>query len=154
MSENKSKIFFNRKAKYNYEIIQKFEAGLVLNGNEIRSIREGKVVLENSYAVFKKNELWILNLFVDLKSFKNSKVENQDDVRPKKLLLTRKQLDKIAQILRANNFTVIPFDLHFNKKGFLKVNIAISKGRKKEDLREYKKQQDWKREKQKMERKG
>ena len=72
----------------------------------------------------------------------------------KKLLLTRKQLDKIAQILRANNFTVIPFDLHFNKKGFLKVNIAISKGRKKEDLREYKKQQDWKREKQKMERKG
>ena len=54
MSENKSKIFFNRKAKYNYEIIQKFEAGLVLNGNEIRSIREGKVVLENSYAVFKK----------------------------------------------------------------------------------------------------
>ena len=86
---------------------------------------------------------------MDLKSFKNSKVENQDDVRPKKLLLTRKQLDKIAQILRANNFTVIPFDLHFNKKGFLKVNIAISKGRKKEDLREYKKQQDWKREKQK-----
>ena len=69
MSENKSKIFFNRKAKYNYEIIQKFEAGLVLNGNEIRSIREGKVVLENSYAVFKKNELWILNLFVDLKKF-------------------------------------------------------------------------------------
>ena len=63
------KFFFNRKAKYNYEIIQKFEAGLVLNGNEIRSIREGKVVLENSYAVFKKNELWILNLFVDLKKF-------------------------------------------------------------------------------------
>ena len=121
MSENKSKIFFNRKAKYNYEIIQKFEAGLVLNGNEIRSIREGKVVLENSYAVFKKNELWILNLFVDLKSFKNSKVENQDDVRPKKLLLTRKQLDKIAQILRANNFTVIPFDLHFNKRDLLYV---------------------------------
>ena len=58
-----------------------------MNGNEIRSIREGKVVLENSYAVFKKNELWILNLFVDLKSFKNSKVENQDDVRPKKITL-------------------------------------------------------------------
>ena len=72
MSKKKIKIFQNRKAKFNYETIEKFETGIVLLGNEIRSIRDGKVVLDNSYAVFKKGEVWILNLYVDLKGYKKS----------------------------------------------------------------------------------
>ena len=149
MSKKKIKIFQNRKARFSYEIIEKFETGIVLLGNEIRSIRDGKVVLDNSYAVFKKGEVWILNLYVDLKGYKKG-FETSDNVRPKKLLLKKKQIDKISQSLRSNNYTLVPLNLHFNNKGFLKVELSISKGRKKADLREYKKQQDWKKEKQKL----
>ena len=149
MSKKKIKIFQNRKAKFNYETIEKFETGIVLLGNEIRSIRDGKVVLDNSYAVFKKGEVWILNLYVDLKGYKKG-FDNSDNVRPKKLLLKKKQIEKISNSLRSNNYTMIPLNLHFNSKGFLKVDLSISKGRKKADLREYKKQQDWKKEKLKL----
>ena len=145
----KVKIFHNRKARYNYEVIEKFEVGIVLFGNEIRSIRDGRVVLDNSFAVIKKNEAWILNLFIDLKDLKN-KFDNADGLRPKKLLLKKKQIEKLSHKLKNNSYTMVPLDLHFNKKGFLKVLLAISKGRKKADLREYKKQQDWKKEKQKL----
>ena len=89
MSKKKIKIFQNRKARFNYETIEKFETGIVLLGNEIRSIRDGKVVLDNSYAVFKKGEVWILNLYVDLKGYKKG-FDNSDNVRPKKLLLKKK----------------------------------------------------------------
>ena len=149
MSNKKLKIYQNRKARFNYEIIQTFEVGIVLFGNEIRSIRDGRVVIDNSYAVIKKNEIWIMNLFIDLKDLKN-KFDNSDNLRPKKLLLKRKQIEKISQSLKNNSFTMVPLDLHFNEKGFLKVKLALSKGRKKADLREYKKQKDWNKEKQKL----
>ena len=149
MSKKKIKTFQNRKARFNYETIQKLEAGIVLFGNEIRSIRDGKVVLDNSYAIVKKSEVWILNLYVDLKGYKKT-FDNSDNIRPKKLLLKKKQIEKISHSLRSNNYTLIPLDLHFNSKGFLKVDLSISKGRKKADLREYKKQQDWKKEKHKL----
>ena len=149
MSNKKLKIFQNRKARFNYEIIQTFEVGIVLFGNEIRSIRDGRVVIDNSYAVIKKNEIWIMNLFIDLKDLKN-KFDNSDNLRPKKLLLKRKQIEKISQSLKNNSFTMVPLDLHFNEKGFLKVKLALSKGRKKAELREYKKQKDWNKEKQKL----
>ena len=149
MSNKKLKIFQNRKALFNYEIIQTFEVGIVLFGNEIRSIRDGRVVIDNSYAVIKKNEIWIMNLFIDLKELKN-KFDNSDNLRPKKLLLKRKQIEKISHCLKGNNYTMVPLDLHFNKKGFLKIKLALSKGRIKADLREYKKQQYWKKEKQKL----
>ena len=86
--QNQRKIL-NRRARYDYEIQSQIEAGIVLNGSEVKSIRLGKVVLDNSYAVFKKGELWILNLYIDLKNL-NKKLENIDNLRPKKLLLSRK----------------------------------------------------------------
>ena len=125
----KIKIFQNRKARFNYETIQKLEAGIVLFGNEIRSIRDGKVVLDNSYAVFKKGEIWILNLYVDLKGYKKG-FETSDNVRPKKLLLKKKQIDKISQSLRSNNYTMVPLNLHFNNKGFLKGVINFKRKKK------------------------
>ena len=103
MSNKKLKIFQNRKALFNYEIIQTFEVGIVLFGNEIRSIRDGRVVIDNSYAVIKKNEIWIMNLFIDLKELKN-KFDNSDNLRPKKLLLKRKQIEKISHCLKGNNY--------------------------------------------------
>ena len=149
MSIKSTKSIDNRKARYNYEIIEKIEAGIVLKGSEIRSIRLGKVIIDNSYATIKKNEIWILNLYIDLKNSEKKIIQIEND-RPKKLLLKRNQIEKIKLKIKNNGFTLIPLKLHYNKKGFLKVDLGISRGRKKQDLREYKKQQDWKKEKSKL----
>ena len=152
MKKSKSIIALNRKAKFNYQIIDQLEVGIVLTGAEVKSIRKGGVSLENSYAVDKKGEFWINNLYVDLKSYENSP-EIANNMRSKKLLLNKNEIYKINMKVKQNGLTMIPLDLHFNKKGFIKILLGISKGRKKGDLREYKKQQDWKREKARMEKK-
>ena len=146
MKKFNSIIAQNRKAKFNYTIIENIEVGMVLNGAEVKSIRRGKVSLDNSYAAEKKGELWINNLYIDLKEY-NSLQEEIKNTRPRKLLLKKVEMNKIKIKINQNGFTLIPLDLHFNAKGFIKVLLGISKGRKKQDLREYKKQQDWKREK-------
>ena len=145
---NQRKIF-NRRARYDYEIHSQIETGVILKGNEIKSIRLGKVVLDNAYAILKKGEIWMMNLFIDLKNY-NKKFENIENLRPKKLLLSKKEIAKITQTLKTNNFTMIPLNMHFNKKGFVKIDLGISKGRKKADKREYKKDQDWKRQKERL----
>ena len=152
MKKSKSIIALNRKAKFNYQIIDQIEVGIVLTGFEVKSIRKGGVSLDNSYAVDKKGELWINNLYVDLKSYENSP-ETTNNIRSKKLLLKKTEIYKINMKVKQNGLTMIPLDLHFNKKGFIKILLGISKGRKKGDLREYKKQQDWKREKARLEKK-
>ena len=152
MKKSKSIIALNRKAKFNYQIIEQIEVGIVLTGAEVKSIRKGGVSLDNSYAVDKKGELWINNLYVDLKSYENSP-ETTNNIRSKKLLLNKTEIYKINMKVKQNGLTMIPLDLHFNNKGFIKILLGISKGRKKGDIREYKKQQDWKREKARLEKK-
>ena len=144
---NQKKIL-NRRARYDYEIHSQIEAGIILNGSEVKSIRLGKVVLENAYAIVKKGELWMMNMFVDLKNYK--KIDAISNLRAKKLLLSKKEIEKISLTLKNNNYTIIPLNIHFNNKGFIKVDLGISKGRKKVDKREYKKDQDWKREKERL----
>ncbi len=152
MKKVNSIIAQNRKAKFNYSIIENIEVGMVLNGAEVKSIRVGKVSLDNSYAAEKKGELWINNLYIDIKDYKNQH-EDINNTRPRKLLLKKMEINKLKIKIKQNGFTLIPLDLHFNSKGFIKVLLGISKGRKKHDLREYKKQQDWKREKSRLEKK-
>ena len=152
MKKSKSIIALNRKAKFDYQIIDQIEVGIVLTGAEVKSIRKGRVSLDNSYAVDKKGEFWINNLYVDLKNYENS-TETANNTRSKKLLLNKTEIYKINMKVKQNGLTMIPLDLHFNNKGFIKILLGISKGRKKGDLREYKKQQDWKREKARLEKK-
>ena len=139
----------NKKAKFSYEIIEKIEAGIILKGSEVKAIRDNKVAIENAYAVIKKNEIWMINLHIDTKKFDIS-FDISESTRPKKILLNKKEINKISVRIKNNGYTIIPIDLHFNNKGFIKVLLGISKGRKKQDLREYKKKQDWKRDKQKL----
>ncbi len=139
----------NKKAKFSYEIIEKIEAGIVLKGSEVKAIRDNKVAIENAYAILKKNEIWMINLHVDTKKFDIS-FDISELTRPKKILLNKKEINKISIKIKNNGYTIVPIDLHFNTKGFIKVLLGISKGRKKQDLREYKKKQDWKRDKQKL----
>lgn len=139
----------NKKAKFSYEIIEKIEAGIVLKGAEVKAIRDNKVAIENAYAIFKKNEIWMMNLHIDTKKFDIS-FEVSESTRPKKVLLNKKEISKVSIKIKNNGYTIVPLDLHFNTKGFIKVLLGISKGRKKQDLREYKKKQDWKRDKEKL----
>ena len=151
MSKEKKIITQNRKARFNFEIIDKIEVGIVLNGSEVKAIRENKVSLDNSYAVFKKNEIWIMNLHIDIKKF-DVGFDISKPVRPRKILLKRNEIDKISLKIKNRGHTLIPLDLHYNLKGFIKILLGVSKGRKKQDLREYKKQQDWKRDKERLKR--
>ena len=139
----------NKKAKFSYEIIEKIEAGIILKGSEVKAIRDNKVAIENAYAIMKKNELWMINLHIDTKKFDIS-FDISELTRPRKILLNKKEINKISIKIKNNGYTIVPIDLHFNTKGFIKVLLGISKGRKKQDLREYKKKQDWKRDKQKL----
>ena len=139
----------NKKAKFSYEIIEKIEAGIVLKGSEVKAIRDNKVAIENAYAILKKNEIWMINLHIDTKKF-DIGFDISELTRPKKILLNKKEINKISIKINNNGYTIVPIDLHFNNKGFVKVLLGISKGRKKQDLREYKKKQDWKRDKQKL----
>ena len=139
----------NKKAKFSYEIIEKIEAGIVLKGSEVKAIRDNKVAIENAYAILKKNEIWMINLHIDTKKFDVS-FDISELTRPKKVLLNKKEISKVSIKIKNNGYTIVPLDLHFNTKGFIKVLLGISKGRKKQDLREYKKKQDWKRDKEKL----
>ena len=136
----------NRKAKYNYHIIENLEAGIVLTGSEIKSIREGKVALDSSYAGEKGGEFWLFNLHIDV----GQSHDETDFIRPRKLLLKKKEMKKISLKLKSGGLTIIPLDIHFNNKGFAKLDLGLSKGSKKEVLREYKKKQDWNRSKERI----
>ena len=142
----KKLIIKNRKAKYNYHIIENLEAGIVLTGSEIKSIREGKVALDSSYAGEKGGEFWLFNLHIDV----GQSHDETDFIRPRKLLLKKKEMKKISLKLKSGGLTIIPLDIHFNNKGFAKLDLGLSKGRKKEDLREYKKKQYWNRSKERI----
>ncbi len=148
MNKN-SLIIKNRKARFNYIISEKLEAGIVLSGSEIKAVRSGSVVLDSSYATEKTGEIWLFNLHITSSNY-NRNFNSEDSVRPKKLLLKKKEIKDIIQKVKNNGYTVIPLNIHFNTKGFAKVELGISKGRKKEDLREYKKQQDWNRTKERL----
>ena len=136
----------NRKAKYNFLIEDSIEAGIVLTGEEIKSIRNGKISIDNSYATEKDNAIWLLNSNIQVSKCRIGTIESSP-TRPRKLLLKKKEINKIKTKLLSSGFTLIPLNIHYNSKGFAKIQIGISKGRKKEDKREYKKEQDWKREK-------
>ena len=126
----KQPVIVNKKAKYNFKIEKTYDAGIVLHGPEIKSIRLGKISIDNAYAHERNND----------------KSKNQSN-RPRKLLLKRKEINKIKSEIVISGCTLIPLQVFFNNKGFAKIKLGLSKGRKLEDKREYKKQQDWKRQK-------
>ena len=118
-------VFKNRKAKYNYIISEKLEAGIVLNGPEIKAIRKGSVVLDTSYAGEKSGEIWLFNLNINLSN------ANQDFIsessRPKKLLLKKKEIKDIAKKVKNNGYTIIPLNIHFNIKGTQQLKNLLRK---------------------------
>ena len=125
----------NKKAYYEYFLLEEFVAGIVIVGTEIKSIRDGKVSLVDSYCAFTGDELFLLNSHIAEYEFGNN--FNHEPKRPRKLLLTKKELRKIKRKITEKGLTIIPVNMFINKKGFCKVTISIAKGRKLYDKKQF-----------------
>jgi SsrA-binding protein len=123
----------NRKARHEYEILDTIEAGLVLHGVEVKSVREGKVNLQDGWATVERGEAWLHG--VHISPYDPAGRWNVDPVRTRKLLLSRDQLQDLAARVFEKGLTLVPLDLHF-RNGFAKVTLAVARGRKKHDKRE------------------
>ncbi|NOZ46027.1 MAG: SsrA-binding protein SmpB [Chlorobi bacterium] len=134
----------NKKASFLYELIEKFVAGMVLTGTEIKSVRNGKANLVDAYCVMIEHELWVKNLNISEYFF--GSYNNHNPRRDRKLLLNKKELDKLERKLRDKGLTIIPTRLFVNEKGYAKLQIALARGKKRFDKREDIKQKDAKRE--------
>ncbi len=143
-------ICLNRKAKFNYFFDEFFEAGVMLKGSEVKSIRQGKVNISDSYAVEKYGEIFLINSHIS--SYKESSYNDHITTNDRKLLLNKKEINKLIGRINREGFTIVPTKMYF-KKGKVKIEIAVAKGKKQYDKRQVKKQRDWNREKSKYFRK-
>ena len=137
-------ICLNRKASFNYFFEDLLEAGIVLKGSEIKSIRDGKINIADSYAVDNNGELYLINSHIPL--YRQSSYNNHNPKGDRKLLLKRKEINKLIGRINQDGLTLIPTKLYF-VKGKVKIEIAVAKGKKLYDKRQVKKTRDWNREK-------
>ena len=133
----------NRKARYNYFLEEFFEAGIVLKGSEVKSLRDGKANISESYAIDEKGEFFLVNSHIP--SYKESSYNNHDPKRNRKLLFNKREINKLIGKINREGLTLIPTKLYF-KKGKAKIEIAVAKGKKQYDKRHSKKKRDWQRE--------
>lgn len=134
----------NRRARFDYQFIEQYTAGIVLQGTEIKSIREGKAGLSDSYCYFRKGELYIKNLHIT--EYSEASFKNHEPLRERKLLLSKQELRKLEAKLKDQGLTIIPVRLFLSDKGYAKVDIALSKGKKEFDKRQDIKKKDAERE--------
>jgi len=134
----------NRKASFNYFFKEFYEAGIVLTGSEVKSLRAGKVNIAESYAYDHNGEIFLVNS--NITSYKESSYNDHSPNRNRKLLLNRKEINKLLGRMNREGYTLIPTKMYF-KKGKAKIEIAVAKGKKQYDKRETKKKSDWQRDK-------
>ena len=138
----------NRKARFNYAIEDTLEAGIALTGTEVKSIRNGKTTISESYADPKGGEIWLVN--ANIPEYLQANRFNHEPRRPRKLLLHKKQINRLIGAVEREGMTLIPLKLYFNERGRAKLQLALAKGKKLHDKRETEKQRDWNREKQRL----
>ncbi|MFY8026142.1 MAG: SsrA-binding protein SmpB [Sediminibacterium sp.] len=130
----------NRQAYFNYHIEDKFVAGIVLLGTEVKSIREGKLSFNDSFCLFDNGELWVRALYIA--SYSHGTANNHIEVHDRKLLLNKRELKKLQLKLKDKGYTIIPLKVFFSDKGFVKVEIGLARGKKLHDKRETIKNRD------------
>ena len=135
----------NRKAFHDYSIEDRLEAGIVLTGSEVKSLRQGRASLSDSYAIDKQGELWLIN--VHIPEFAGANQFNHVPKRERKLLVHRRELARLIGQVRRGGMTLVPLAIYFNKHGKAKVELGLGRGKRKIDKRETVKQRDWQREK-------
>tara|TARA_B100000886_G_C20333534_1_gene453449 strand:+ start:106 stop:576 length:471 start_codon:yes stop_codon:yes gene_type:complete len=137
-------ICLNRKASFNYFFEDIYEAGIILKGSEIKSVRNGKVNIADSYAIERDGELFLINSHIS--SYKQANLLNHNPIDERKLLLNKKEINKLIGKMQREGFTLIPTKMYF-KKGKAKIEIAVAKGKKQYDKRQAIKRKDWNRDK-------
>jgi SsrA-binding protein len=142
----------NRRARYDYQIMEDFEAGIELRGSEVKSLREGRINLAEAYAAMKGNELFLINS--NIAEYREANRFNHDPKRPRRLLLHRKEINRLASGILREGLTIVPLKIFFNRRGVAKVDIALARGKKLHDKRETIKSRDWSREKSRLLRDG
>ena len=134
----------NKQAAYRYHLLERWEAGLVLTGTEVKSLRGGKAQLKDGYAAIKDGELWLFNS--NISEYTQAGRFNHAPKRPRKLLLHRRQINKLIGAVEREGMTVVPLKMYFNAKGRAKIEIALARGKKLHDKRETEKKRSWDRE--------
>jgi SsrA-binding protein len=139
----------NRKARFNYEIGDTFEAGIALTGSEVKSLRSGKATIAESYADARGGELWLVNANIP-EYLQAGPFNNHAPKRPRRLLLHQREIERLAGAVEREGMTVVPLKLYFNERGRAKVEIAVARGKKLHDKRETLKKRSWDREKSRL----
>jgi SsrA-binding protein len=142
----------NRRARFDYEVLDTIEAGLVLTGTEVKSLRNGKAQIAESYVSPEGGELWLINS--NIPEYVQANRFNHDEKRRRKLLVSAKEMDKLAKGVERQGNTIVPLRLYFNDRGIAKLTIGLAKGRKSFDKREVQKDRDWSRDKQRLLKQG
>ena len=142
---NGKNIADNRKARYNYAIGDTFEAGIMLTGTEVKSLRTGKANVAESYASYEDNELWLINCHIP--EYLQANRNNHEPRRRRKLLMSKREISRLSQAVARDGMTIVPLKLYFNDRGLAKVQLGLAKGKKNHDKRETEKKRDWNREK-------
>ena len=135
----------NRKARYNYEVLDTLETGLVLTGTEVKSLRQGQANIQESYASAEGGEIWLINSY--LPEYLQANRFNHEPRRRRKLLVSKREMAKLSQSVEREGMTLVPLKIYFNDRGRAKLLLAIARGKKLHDKRETEKQRDWSREK-------
>ena len=138
----------NKKATFDYQISLKLDTGIVLTGPEVKSLRNNSPSIKESYIENNVGELWLCNCHI--KKYKSSNEKENDPTRKRKLLLNKKELNKLLGLLKKDGFSVLPISIYFNEKGLVKLSIGLGKGKKKFDKRETQKIKDWNKTKQRL----
>jgi SsrA-binding protein len=138
-------IAVNRKARFNYQIGETFEAGIQLSGTEVKSLRQSKATIAESYVSPERGEIWLVNATIP--EYQQGGRFNHEPRRPRKLLLHKRQIGKLMGAVDREGMTIVPLKLYFNDRGMAKVEIALAQGKKLHDKRETEKKRDWQREK-------
>ena len=138
----------NRKARFNYEIVDTIEAGLVLAGTEVKSLREGKANIAESYANEEGGEMWLINSYVP--EYLQANRFNHEPRRRRKILLKAREIARLGQAVQRDGMTLVPLKIYFNDKGRAKLLLALARGKKLHDKRESQKERDWNRDKSRL----
>ena len=146
--DKKKVVAENRRARFDFAIEQVFEAGIALQGTEVKSLRFGEGTIAESYAQVKGNEVWLINS--NIPEFSHGNRHNHEPKRPRKLLLSGREINKMYAGVARQGMTLVPLSVYFNSRGRAKVELALAKGKKAHDKRESIKERDWKRDKQRL----
>ncbi|ESX03841.1 single-stranded DNA-binding protein [Mesorhizobium sp. LSJC268A00] len=142
---NNKTVSENRKARFSYEVLDTVEAGLVLTGTEVKSLRQGQANIQDSYASVEGGEIWLINSY--LPEYLQANRFNHEPRRRRKLLLNKREMAKLSQSIDREGMTLVPLKIYFNDQGRAKLLLAVGRGKKLHDKRETEKQRDWSREK-------